>query len=564
MMRSSLSRRNILIGMPCLASASHSLFGRALGLGAEPSLKAMGGLTAIATFHSVGLYWRASTGASNREATVSYRRSGTGIWLKGHSLWFDERTHQLMPDRAHEYRGSIVGLQSGTEYEIEVQIAATAERAQGHVKTWNEQFTIARRVQLSKSSPNTLEIRDSGSPEGYVLYAPTSRQRAAIDVAGAADYNVVIDASYVVVRGLDLKNARRHGILLRRGAHHVVIEDNDISQWGRVADDGFGVDADSAISNDETDYGNDRGSWPEIKAIVIQNNKIHHPRSNANHWKKYRRIYGDTHPAGPQAVTLWETGGNHVIRYNEVFSDENHYFNDGIGGGENFGYGGGPGPDSDVYGNRISHCWDDAIECEGSNANVRVWGNYLDKTYVMIAASPTVVGPLYVFRNVSYRARYSPQHSFNTGIFLKAQSKAVGGQFWGGGRAYVYHNTLFRTSFGEGTYMGITGFGTKLLNYVSRNNILDTTQAAVERVDDDRFNDFDYDLCSNMQTSEKHGIIARPRYAASEGYGLAAGSPGHDDGAVVPNFSDGFSGKAPDRGAQEQGAPTLQFGRNQP
>ena len=393
---------------------------------------------------------------------------------------------------------------------------------------------------------------------------PSQGDRASIDVAGNADYNVIVDSSYVIVRGLDLRNARRHAIVLRRNAHHVVIEDNDISGWGRVAEDGLGVDGDSGISNDEALHGQRRGAWPEVKAIVIQNNKIHHPRSNSNHWKQFRQIYGSAHPAGPQAITLWETGGNHVIRNNEIYSDEGHYFNDGIGGGENFGYGGGPGPDSDIYGNKISHCWDDAIESEGGNANVRIWGNFLDKTYVMIGASPTALGPLYIFRNVCYRGRYSPQHNFNSGVFLKAQSRQVGNHLWGGGRVYVYHNTLLRTSSGEGTYVGISGFGTKLMGYVSRNNIYDNTKVAIEGFDDDSTNSFDYDLYTTVQVGgghERHGVTARPRYASLEVLELSKGSAGHDDGVPIPNFSDGFVGNAPDRGAQELGAPPLRFGR---
>ena len=148
----------------------------------------------------------------------------------------------------------------------------------------------------------------------------------------------------------------------------------------------------------------------------------------------------------------------------------------------------------DIYGNRISDCWDDAIESEGGNVNVRIWGNLLDKCHVMIGASPTQIGPLYIFRNVIRRGRYSPQHNFNTGIFIKGQSRELYGRPWGGGRVYIYHNTLFRTSPEEGTYLGISGVGTKLLGYVARNNILDNTEAAVDTVEDDSTNDFNYNL----------------------------------------------------------------------
>ena len=70
-----------------------------------------------------------------------------------------------------------------------------------------------------------------------------------------------------------------------------------------------------------------------------------------------------------------------MIRHNEIFStDGSHYFNDGIGGSDNFSTTGFPNADSDIYGNEISHVWDDAIEAEGGNRNVRIWGNYMDRT----------------------------------------------------------------------------------------------------------------------------------------------------------------------------------------
>ena len=528
-------------------------------------------LMAVPTFHSIGLYWRPGSGVADREAVVRYRRTQDVPWKEGHSLWFDGRTHDAMPERSEEYRGSIVGLEPGTEYEIEVQVRGSEERALLVTRTWSEQFLVARRIEVPAKSNNTLLVDQSGSPAGYTLYAPKPGANASIDVAGASDYNVVIDASYVIVRGLTLQNAGRHGIALTERAHHVVIEHNDISGWGRVAENGFGVDEDSAISNNMNPLGQDHPTHRSIKAIVIQNNRIHHPRSTANSWRQYRALYRSPHPAGPQAITLWETGGNHVIRYNEIFSDSLHYFNDGIGGGENFGRGGAPGRDSDIYGNKISDCWDDAIESEGGNVNVRIWGNFIDKSYIMIAASPTVIGPLYIFRNVVYRGRYSSRHSFNTGIFIKAQSRTVGDQVWGGGRVYVFHNTAYRTSATEGTFVGISPPGSALIGYVSRNNVFDNTKTAAEMSVGDVGNDFDFDLFAAPLTPksqhEQHGIQATPRYdrsVADAPWTLEAGTPGHDDGVVIPNFSDGFVGAAPDRGAQERGLPPLQFGVRAP
>ena len=41
---------------------------------------------------------------------------------------------------------------------------------------------------------------------------------------------------------------------------------------------------------------------------------------------------------------------------------------------------------------------------------------------------------------------------------------------------------------------------------------------------------------------------------------LAPGSPGVNAGQVIPNFSDGYTGKAPDIGAHQRGTPPIQYG----
>lgn len=69
--------------------------------------------------------------------------------------------------------------------------------------------------------------------------------------------------------------------------------------------------------------------------------------------------------------------------------------------------------------------------------------------------------------------------------------------------------------------------------------------------------------------SESHGIVGVPTYADGVGFdletmtgwfSLAPGISGHDAGAVVPNFTDGYTGSASDIGAHETGTPPMQFG----
>ena len=378
--------------------------------------------SAVPTFECVGLYWKTPGAGADKVCEVSYRATGDRDWRPALPLWFDARNE--------EYRGSIVQLRPATAYEIALQLKGTTTRSSVQVRTWSEAFPVGLTVALPVRSGQTLTITESGSPEGYVVYAPaTNSASAVIDVSNAADHCVVVKASWVILRGLTLRNPRIHGVLLGEGVHNVVIEECDISGWGRVMEDGWGKDYDSAIYSKSA----------AVKRIIVQRNRIHHPRSNSNNWQQSRPAPGKrepSHPEGPQAVCLWDSEGNHVIRCNTVLSDDAHQYNDIFGAGHNFSTRGFPNSDSDIYGNLLSHCWDDAIESEGANCNVRIWGNYITDAYVGVACASSSIGPFYVWRNITGTIRESPGKT--SGAFLKTSDKM------GGGRIYVFHNTILQ------------------------------------------------------------------------------------------------------------------------
>lgn len=272
----------------------------------------------VPTFESLSIYWRPTLLTPPNECPVGYCAKGSAKWRRALPLWFDARIG--------ECRGSIAHLRSGTEYEVHLTVDKGADDAQILAGTWPETFPEAGTIHLPENSDNALEIDQSGSQEGYVVFTAFSGRTATIDVNGRKDHNIIVSASHIIIRGLILKNARRDAILLQPGVHDVVIEDNDISGWGRTHTDGWGVNSDAAISTHER-------RETEQARIIIQRNKIRHPRSDANAWDEFRKDYNTSHPLGPQAVFLWNTRGNHVIRFNEIYSDDEHKFNDCIGGG---------------------------------------------------------------------------------------------------------------------------------------------------------------------------------------------------------------------------------------
>lgn len=516
---------------------------------------------AVPTFECLGLYWTAPGGGESVACEARYRKAGQQAWHEALPLWFDSRNG--------EYRGSIVHLRPGTAFEVALSLKGTQQKVSLSARTWSDAFPVAATVTLPVHSDRPLTMDRSGKPDGYILYThPEGAKTSTIDLAGQGAQCAEVKASYVILRGLTLKNPAVHGIRLLDGAHDVVIEECDISGWGRIAEDGWGRDYDGAIYS----------TSHSLARVVVQRNYIHHPRSNSNNWTQSRPRPGKrepTHPEGPQAVVFFDSDGSHVIRYNTIESDDQHQYNDVLGAGANFGPKGFPHRDSDIYGNLLSHCWDDAIESEGGNCNVRIWGNYLCDSLVSIACASVTVGPLYVWRNVGATTRMAPAPPTDRlahGALLKTSDKN------GGGKVYVFHNTILQPPAPDGkntlgSQVGL-GWGGPLTNVTSRNNILhviDRGKAIVDRNRDPR-NDCDYDLYNGRvddpDRHQRHGIRGVPIYdprnkvEREKGeFALAKTSPGCDAGVRIANFNDGFTGTAPDLGAHEAGTPPMEFGR---
>ncbi len=512
---------------------------------------------AIPTFHCIGLYWSPPGGSAEKVVEIRYRLKGKKQWEPGLPMRYNpiEGTDLDLAD----YRGSLVNLKPGNEYEIELTLSGTNTKAVLTAQTWSEHFPIARIIRVPGGN-QPLEIRESGSPEGYLVF---DGQGATIDVGHRSNYCVRIDASYVIVRNFQLKGAGTAdpplrgvcGAILIEGGQNIVIEDCDISDWGRLdPQTGFGRDCDSGIYS--------RAS--SVARLVVQRCRIHHPTWTTNPWDdRFQR-----HTTGPQCISLFNTAGNHVIRYNEFFSDLEHMYNDTLGGGSNGSYRGAPGPDSDVYGNIVSHCWDDAIEVEGGNRNVRVWGNYITQAFMGIGNAATSIGPLYVWRNIFGRC----QRNLDIPGAHFVKMGYADSEDWMTGHMYFFHNTVFD----EGGWLpqGGLGGGRILKHVISRNNVLHIRSERGQSIGIHPHSidiDADYDLYNGRipPGQEKHGVRGIPKYVAGAGFDkttgtgvfqLAEDNPGVEAGIFIPNFTPSFRGRAPDVGAHQRGEPPMRFG----
>jgi Right handed beta helix region len=550
----------------------------------------------VATFHAIGLYWSPAGGSPSNAARVEFREVAAPVWRRGLDLWFDERNA--------EYRGSLVELKPGTVYQIRLTLAGGSSENLT-ARTWSETLRVKRTVEITPGTTHlVIDAADSGDEkDGYVLFTgpPGGNVIDQDTVAGngARDSCVVVKqgAHHVIIRGLVLRNCKRYGVLIERQsspvlhAHtrNIVIEDNEILGWGGFGNlkAGSGPDTDGAV---HCNYYHETDDAKRPDRIIIQRNRIHDPRHGANPWQPASGPL--KHPGGPNGVTFERCGRNHVIRYNDIYSTRGNHYMDGIGGGDNFSAAGFPYADSDIYGNRISEAYDDGIEAEGANRNVRIWANYLDRVFVAIGNAATATGPLYVWRNVSHRmgGMYHPAgepDGERRGPFIKAGSNHPTAN---GGRAYYFHNTVLQPPgrlYTMGAGEGITNSGGMLYNFVSRNNIWHIHKEphidgqpkfGSLRANGDRGPvDADFDLYSGRvlnagTAAERRGWRARPVYASSGSsypnlaarpgsFMLMPGSPGHGAAERIPNFNDTYA--RPDVGAHQSETPPMKFGAAQ-
>lgn len=509
---------------------------------------------AVSTYENSSVYWKTP---EEGNCKVRYKEANAKTWRDALEFVYDPRHG--------EYRGSIINIEPNTEYQVE--LTSGGAKAKLTFKTRNDVFPIGKTTILpAGESDKTIVITESGTPDAYHLVTVPTNSKSVLNLKNVYDHGIEVDADYVIVRGVEIRNARVHGIRIRDGQHDIVVEQCNITFWGRI---GGPITYGNFEGNMDSGVSAGRGTWN----LTIQRNLIEDPRGASNDWET-------GHPAGPQGISVSQSLGGNVIRYNDIVSTEDHGFNDAIGGGSNFSDVGNMNRDSDVYGNFIRSVWDDAIEVEGANMNVRIYGNYMDKYFVGVATASTTFGPVYIYRNIFAASRRGQRNTLG-GTMFKLGSR---GEFQGG-RRYFLHNTAIQPN-GPNSSVG------RCENCVAWNNIFDVAGGSSR--EPEATSDFDYNYGGGK---EAHGVTFNrtpagtrlfvssyslefyPRlYVNSIIWGahpyqfgekqrnitdpvVQVRNPMIDGGKRIPGFNDDFKGSAPDVGAFEVGAAPLEYGR---
>jgi len=285
-------------------------------------------------------------------------------------------------------------------------------------------------------------------------------------------------------------------------------------------------------------------------------------------------------------------GQSHVVCHNYIA-----YFHDGICiDTHGLPEGGKECVSIDFYRNSIYNVSDDFIEADGGVHNIRVFENKgLNSYHSGLSAQPSFGGPVYFIRNICYNVsgtamKYMVRPSGiltyqNTFIAEASVSPFSNGHFRNNlflgpddSRPALSTATLTRYST-----MDYNGYRLKKGNAVkyrlrwplldSMNNADDKDLSTVEFLTlrefqkrtgyDQHSIELDYNaIFENVPLPDprKKGHVYPDK---GLDFRLKAGSKAVDAGAILPNITDGFLGKAPDIGALEHGKPPVQYGPRQ-
>jgi len=322
---------------------------------------------------------------------------------------------------------------------------------------------------------NTLEV----GPGGYATIG------AAVQAAGPGDTILIHTGTYREQVNLDKQLTirpygdgavtvdgecqREHGVYIGSGSGMVirdftikrtigasVLMENSGSPPSDVTIDGMTLqDFDCAWSGDDpSSWGQFRGgvaAWYTGSNITITNNTIRH-RTSGSPYGSADGIWFKSNDANP-------SGGGHYIAGNTIIGGW-----DGIGGEEEGSPHGTFDRDTIVEDNTIQDTWDDCIQSEGGDQNVRIRNNDLSGCGTGIAFAAPMSGPLYIEGNTI--------HDLVTGLYDNHVCYKTGTNAYSTAVSYMTGNSCDVHGGDEANGIHQSG-GDNMTPIVSRDNTYD-------------------------------------------------------------------------------------------
>ncbi|MBW3540174.1 MAG: hypothetical protein KY476_07885 [Planctomycetes bacterium] len=557
------------------------------------------------TLTSLGFRWYLADDLSrNASVAVAYRCRGESAWKTGLPFlqvggeWVGRGSAAIEWHTPQVLAGSILDLEPGTEYEIELKFrhpdggrntkslilntrldprpfaggrtrhiyppGSSARKNEPAYDSLAAAYAeaVAGDVLLVHAGVYTIPGDQKKDRRNYVLdrKAPADRP---IVIRAAGDGEAVLDGTGAL-RLIDCQgSAHLHleGLTLR-GADHLVYAGRERGSTGLVVrrcrlEGSYGVFA----------------LHPECRDFYIADNVFLGPHQRD--WHEAKR------DSDSQAV--WLSGQGHVVCYNRVRG-----FWDGLAI-----YGRRPPDDRslqncaiDFYNNDLSEFVDDAIELDYGVHNLRCFRNRIANTFMGISAQPVYGGPAYIWRNVMYNTTRSPlkPNQYPAGLLFFHNTCLAHGSagrwaaIWQ--NSQILNNLFLGTDGGPGViWTGTLTPDTSRLDYNGWHffrsgepspiwwQFVDAEGKRSDRV----FPDLPQFVSATGH--EQHGVVvdyeafvkAQPPSGTDVplpelDLRLKPGGRAVDAGTILPNLNDGYTGQGPDLGAYEVGQPVPRYG----
>jgi hypothetical protein len=468
-------------------------------------------------------------------------------------------------------------------------------------------YEYTNNAAVNRTTPldGTYYLTADGTPEMPIVIKGAGDGEAIFDGAGAFALFDVRAADYTYFEGLTFRNAE---MAIQAGTQFIAGARGLTVKRSRFENVGAGVFTNHAGSS----------NFYIADNTFLGRNDPNHLIGWAGDalWSKFNGVDGQVFPpkmASYVAVKLY--GPGHVVAYNYIAD-----FHDGINietyGNPDGSVASGPGiiegphyppreywdrrPVAiDFYNNYITSSHDNPIETDGGMHNIRVLRNmFINHPSHAFCNQPSLGGPTYWIRNIAYHlpggsTRLTNGSAgvlfYNNTILSETQAAAAANVHWrnnlmlGENAAPAIFNVTTMTSYTSSDYNGFrpnpgakvafqwtappagvradfTGPGHEAALQARSFATLAEYSAATGQ--DRNSLTVDYDIFVNVPRLDAQDAATVQRIYKAEqlDFRLKPNAAPVDRGVVLPNVTDGFSGRAPDIGALEVGETALHFG----
>jgi MYXO-CTERM domain-containing protein len=509
----------------------------------------------------------------NAKVTLRYRAAGSMAWRDALPL-YRVRPETVPPGWTPipQFAGSVFDLAPDTQYELELHAVDPAGAVDqtatlmGRTRAVPRDPKTPRAVAVTSAATLTSALAAAKAGDVITLAPGNYAGNFAINASGTADDPIVIrgqDQSTVVLDGGGCNGCN----VLEVYGSWVHIEKLTIAHASRALRfQGQGAEGNVVRRVAIKDVVLGIGSKPDQRDFVLCDNVLEGRLT----WPS---VYTDDNGVHANDDGIHVEGFGHVVCHNALkgFGDAMKTEQDGARA-------------IDFYGNEVTSAYDNALELDGSEGNVRCFRNRFTNTYATISVQPVYGGPAYIVRNVVVNVT-NEQMKFHG---LGANDGPSG--------VLVYHNTFVSPDKALGNFTSAVSH-----HFAMEDNLFIGPPTTAQRivqwdapVDDGLF-DYDGYLPDGRFTWNKAGvgnqnymtfaaaqaggwethglILTAPVFASGltapatyktvvtpADVALANGSNAIDKATLLANINDGFKGAGPDLGALELGCPQPIYG----